>query len=261
MIPPLLGMAFVLGLLVGLISMLRRWAGAIHPELLRKLLHVAMGLAATVFPWLFSSAWPVLALAAITLPGMLALRHSALLQRHFGGVIDGIHRRSWGEIAFPAGVCLAFILSNGDPLRYCLPVALLALADPAAALVGLQFGRRGYATADGEKTIEGSLAFFVVAFVSAQSILLLMTGMGHIAILLIAALLSCLLMIVEALSWAGLDNLFIPVFGFAILNVLLSLEPTTLLGILALAICAAGVLALRARPIRIDDRDLYLSRR
>ena len=54
---PLLGMALVLltlGALLAALTLYRR-VGAPHPELLRKLLHVGMGLTTLLFPFLFVS--------------------------------------------------------------------------------------------------------------------------------------------------------------------------------------------------------------
>ena len=56
-----LGMAIVLAALGSLLASLRlyqKWASP-HAELLRKLLHVGMGLVSLSFPWLFDSSWPV----------------------------------------------------------------------------------------------------------------------------------------------------------------------------------------------------------
>ena len=48
-----------LGAMLAALSLYRR-LGKPHPELLRKLLHVGMGLTTLLFPWLFADAWPVL---------------------------------------------------------------------------------------------------------------------------------------------------------------------------------------------------------
>ena len=49
-----------------------RW---VTPEMLRKLLHVAMGVILCPLPWAFESAWPVIALCGIYV-GLLAARRS-----------------------------------------------------------------------------------------------------------------------------------------------------------------------------------------
>src|SRR5262245_23445114 len=166
---PWFGIALILITLVGLLTGLR-WVKRIyspHPELLRKLLHIGMGLTTLTFPWLFDRLWPVLLLAGITIPGMWLLRHSRQLKAHLGGVVDAVDRHeSMGEVYFPLGIAGLYILSGGDPLLFSIPILLLALADALAALIGIRYGQLHYTTAEGHKSIEGSLAFFVTAFFS-----------------------------------------------------------------------------------------------
>ena len=75
MIPPLLAMAAVLAVLGGLVGGLRLWQcfAAPPPELTRKLVHVSMGLVTLSFPWLFDEAWPVIALAGLSVAARSSL--------------------------------------------------------------------------------------------------------------------------------------------------------------------------------------------
>jgi phytol kinase len=243
MLNPWFGMGLVLLGLVGLMGGLRLWqrSGRPHPELVRKLLHVGMGSVALSFPWLFADTWPVLLLAAITAPGMLALRLSRRLKERLGGVIGGVARsQSLGEVYFPLGVAGLFWLAWDKPLLYCIALLLLAVADAAAALVGVRYGRLRFAA--GEKSAEGSLAFFVAAFWCAYLPLLLWGDVGGDEALLVAAVLGLWLTLVEAAAGRGLDNLFIPVVGFvalaALLNATAPVLTVYLLVSLALAACA-----------------------
>ena len=58
---PLIGMGLMLTLLCGFMMGLKAASVryALHPELLRKLLHVGLGLVTLSFPWLFARPWPV----------------------------------------------------------------------------------------------------------------------------------------------------------------------------------------------------------
>ena len=215
-----LGIALVLIILTALLATLS-WYKRIfspHPEIVRKLLHIGMGLAILPVPWLFDAAWPALVLVAITAPVLMALR-TTRLQGNWGAVLGGVGRKqSLGEIYFVGGVAVLFLLTGDDPLRFSIPILLLALADAAAALIGIRYGRRYYTTFGGDKTLEGSLAFLVAAFFCIQMPLLLFSALQPIETLLIALLLSLLLMMVEAVAWRGLDNFFIPIFGFVLLD-------------------------------------------
>lgn len=217
---PLAGMLLVLAALGALVGVLRYWQvkRAPHPELVRKLLHIGMGLVTLSFPWVFRSPWPVVALAALAVGAMLALRHLPPLRERLGGVVHGVGRDSGGEIFFPVAVAAVFTLSQGVPVLYVVPVLLLTLADATAALIGVRYGTLKIATLDGGvKSLEGAVAFFLVAFLCTHLALLLATHVGRVETLLIGVEIGFLVMLVELIAWRGLDNLFIPLFSFALL--------------------------------------------
>ncbi|MGH2362187.1 MAG: hypothetical protein ACRDGM_16800, partial [bacterium] len=138
MMNPWLGMCLVVGIFAVLMVGLRAYRRACSkdPELIRKLLHIGMGLVTLSLPWLFAATWPVLLLTVVFTFFLIALRLSQSLQRLLGGVIDGVARQSMGEIYFPLAVGLVFVLSAGDPITFCIPMLILALADSGAALIG-----------------------------------------------------------------------------------------------------------------------------
>jgi phytol kinase len=247
----------MLGTLIGALRWYKRRYQP-HPELVRKLLHIGMGLTALTFPWLFTSPWPVLLLAAITVPGLLLFRRVKTLKRQLGGVIDGVERtESLGEIYFPLGVAALFLLSGGEPLRYSIPLLLLALGDAVAALVGVRYGLLHYTTLEGHKSAEGSLAFFIVAFFSAHIPLLLFSQTGRAETLLISLILGFLLMMVEAIAWHGLDNLLIPVVGFLLLNTFLEMNVTELVIRLCLTLALVIFVFLWRRQAYLNDSALF----
>lgn len=256
---PWLGISFILATLTGLITMLgwyqQRYAP--HPELVRKVLHICMGLTTLTLPWLFDEIWPVLVLAGITVPGLLLLRHSGRLKCRAGGVINGVNRSgSLGEIYFPLGVAGLFMLSGGDMLRYTIPILLLALADAAAALIGAYYGRLRYTTLEGYKSVEGSLAFFGVAFLSAYLPLLVLSDLAPVEGLLIALILGLVMVMVEAIAWHGLDNLLIPIFGFLLLDTFLNMTAFELAGQLALTITLIVFVLLWRKWANLHDNAL-----
>jgi phytol kinase len=250
MVNPWLGMSLVAMVFAALMGGLRacRRSRPIDPETTRKLLHVGMGLVTLPLPWLFAATWPVLLLAALFTLFLTALRVSRSLRRIFGGVIDGVTRDSVGEICFPVAVGVVFLLSAGDGLLFCIPMLILAQADAAAALVGARYGRLRYATADGHKSVEGSVAFLVVAFLSIHTPLLLFSDTDGPESLLIALTLGLLVTLLEAIAWRGLDNLFVPLGAFFFLKLFLRLELMALETCLALTIVLVFALLLLCRP-------------
>lgn len=189
-----------------------------HPELMRKLVHLGMGLAALSLPWLFANAWPVLVLTSVFVLLLLGLRVLPTLRIHLGSLIHGVDRKSLGDIYFALGVGGLFLLSSGDPVLFCIPMLILTFADAAAGVIGLYYGRLRYIVVSGEKSIEGSLAFFLTAFLSALAALLLFTEIGRAETLLIASALGVFLTLVEAVADNGLDNLLIPLAATLLLR-------------------------------------------
>lgn len=235
---PWLGIGLVLAALTGLLFGLRRLqrSATVHPELVRKLLHVGMGLVTLSFPWLFDEAWPVLLLAGSSITLLLSLRLVRSLKESVGEVVTGVGRVSLGDVYFSIGVLVLYLLYLRDgidqpevrTILYAVPLLLLTLADASAALIGIRYGRWHYRTADGEKSAEGSAAFFTCAFFTVHVPLLLGTDTGRAETLLIALLLAWLATMFEAIAWAGLDNLVLPLVSSLLLNMYLHM-PANLL--------------------------------
>jgi phytol kinase len=252
------GMLLVLAVLGGLFALLKQVERWFSPpaELMRKLMHVAMGLVVLTFPWLFDRAWPVVVLSAVATAMLLAVRFVPRLHDGIGTVLNRVHRTSLGEIYFTLSVGLLFWLSGGDAVLYCIPMLIMTLADAMAALIGLAYGKLRYVTTEGLKSAEGSIAFFGIAFLSVHVPLLLFTQTGRAETLLIALIIAILSMLLEAIAWRGLDNLLIPLGAFAFLK--LYLDHST--GDLALRLVATVMLLVFAlswrRRSSLDDSAL-----
>ena len=212
--------AFVL-LLGGLRWFQRQYSP--HPELPRKILHAGSGLLTLSFPFLFDRLWPVLLLTSGSASLIAAIKYLKPLRKPLGGVVDGVSRTTLGEIYFPISVAVVFWLSLGrSPLLFCVPILVLTLADATGALVGLRYGQTRFEGAS--KSVEGSIAFLIVAFLCIHIPLLLWTTTGRAETLLIAFTMALLVMLLEGSAWRGLDNLFIPIGGFFLLQAYLPLE-------------------------------------
>ena len=223
---PWLGIALYLALISALFASLRAYQQkrAPHPEWVRKLAHVGTGLITLGLPWLFPSAWPVLLLAVLSISAIIARKSFSSVGQHLSQVLDGVARSSGGELYFPLSVAVVFVLSRGDPLLFSIPVLILTFADAAAALAGVRYGQLRYHAGEGEKSAEGSIAFFTVAFLSTHIPVLLFTQVGRAESLLIGLMLGLVAMLLEAIAWRGLDNLFIPLGGFILLKIYLEMD-------------------------------------
>ena len=247
---PVAGMLLVVAALGGLMGALRFWQvrTSPHPELARKLVHVGMGLVCLSFPWLFDSLWPVSALAALAVGGLLAVRHMPV-----AGVLHAVGRESSGEIYFPIAVAAVFYLSQGVAVLYTVPILLLTLADALAALIGVRYGMVKFETFQGgSKSLEGSAAFFIVAFLCTHLTLLLTTHVERVETVLIGLEVGILVMLVELVAWRGLDNLLIPLFSFALLYNIEYLQAADLLNRLVVLGLVCGFVALWRSRTTLD---------
>jgi phytol kinase len=227
---PWIAIALAMGAFVALIGAVAAWARVSRPqpELTRKVLHTGSGLLTLSFPFLFTDVWPVLLLTGGSAAIVAVMKFVPSVRRRIGGVVTGVGRTTLGEIYFPVAVAVVFWLAHDEsPLLFCVPVLVLTLADATCALVGARYGLSPFEGAN--KSFEGSVAFVVVAFFCIHVPLLLWTDIGRSESLLIALTLALVVMLLEGSAWRGLDNLFIPIGGYFVLSVYLTLDASALL--------------------------------
>jgi phytol kinase len=222
MLNPWLGIVLVSATLISAMVALKCYSGRCHvaPELLRKCLHMGMGMVTLLFPWLFSAVWPVVILAFVSVLWLWSLQRCRPLQQYAGGVTDGVSRRTCGELYFPVAVALVFWWSHGNVLLYLIPVLVLTFADALAAVVGIRYGAHRYRVGQSIKSWEGSATFFVVTYFAVFFPLMLAeTSAGKALFIAIATALPVTL--IEAVSHSGWDNLSVPLSTLLILAMLL----------------------------------------
>jgi phytol kinase len=219
------------GLFLGLpmIRLFSKRFGA-SPEVARKMIHVAMGLACSTFPWVFDRAFPVWVLAGIATLPLGFIRLFPALRNGVGSVLHGINRPSYGEVLFAPAVAMVFALAGGDVFLYLIPVLILTIADAAGALVGTRWGKRRYGSGEGFKTVEGSMIVLLTAFLCGFFPLLFGGRVDVMHAVWIGLILGILAMMVEGISDRGFDNIVIPVGCYFILERLMVLDMPSLLG-------------------------------
>jgi phytol kinase len=220
----------------------------------RKLFHIGGGALGVALPWLFDNLLPVLVLGLLIGGVFLAIRSLPVLRDSVGQVFLAVQRQSIGEFGFLASFCLLFWLSRGDKLLYTIPIMMVVLADALAALVGRTYGRYQLHMTGDRKSIEGTVAFFLIAFFCVHIPVLLWGETGRLESLLIALNVSAMVMLAEAAAWWGLDNLIIPVWGYILLKSLLLAGSAGLVGDFAfLASLTAFMYYWRSRATLGDD--------
>lgn len=207
----------------------------------RKIVHIGVGLASLTFPLIFSTPLPVLLLTALAIVIMLILRSGHLRVDGLGAVLHSVRRRSHGEIYLALAVALLFLRSEAEPVLYVLPLLVITLSDTASALVGTTYGRVRFAVEDGTKSFEGVVAFFMVTVICAMVVLLLMTDAARLNVIVLSFLIAAFCTLVEADSWRGLDNFFVPVGAHLLLSRHLDTAPDSLLIIAAIFVAAVFI--------------------
>lgn len=250
-VSPWLTVAGLAAMLLAMLAVLAAVRGRMNAEVSRKAAHVGLGLALVALPWLLHDVAQVAALVSLAIVVMLAIRLVPALRQKYGCVVHGVRRSGHGDLYFPIAALLVFVAAQGDHVLYAVPMLTLTVADAVAALVGRRYGRNRYATTEGRKSLEGSFAFFAAAFLSSHVPLLVLTDIGRMESILVGVGFGTLVMLLEAISWRGLDNLLIPLGGFLLLRALLGLEAGTLALLTVAAVVSTLLLVL---PIALRGR-------
>ncbi len=245
---------FGLGLLavVGAGEALRARAGW-RAESSRRFVHALAGLLVALSPeWFGEPTW------IYGLAGAFALVNLWAVPRRVFPGMHGIERRSWGTVTFP--LALLFALATCWTLDaervYVLQTAflVLAVADPLASFVGTRLARPGrFVVGANEKSVAGSLAFFLAAF-GIAAVALGVGGPPGLSppTLPTAFAVAVLATGAEGLATRGWDNFFIVVAVVAALTVAHG-DPGAASS-LTMAVLAAAGFGVVAYGVRFLDR-------
>lgn len=187
----------------------------VKPEVTRKYVHVSTGLLTFLFPVMLHSHWSVLLLCGSFLLLLIGSLHFGFLPS-----INAVKRKTYGSLLFPIVVYGCYLIADcthQQPFFY-LPILVLSVSDPLAALVGKRFHKGAFVIAGHTKTLSGSFAFFISA---SFSLWVYYFVVGHTVVLWNALLIALLATIAEALSQKGFDNMTIPasvILGLWLMN-------------------------------------------
>ena len=244
--PPFFDLALIplsVGSLLAVMALVR-WVGPrwkIGPELQRKLVHVATGLYALTLPFTFETAAAVLLLIIMSVLVLGVLRLPSFAKGGLASAVHAVERKSYGEIYLALAVGLLFWRANDELVLFVLPILVLTLSDAAAALAGTRYGSRHFQVEAGTKSWEGVAIFFMVTLIISMALLLLMTEIDRPNVIVLSLMIAAFGALVEADSWGGLDNLFVPV-GIHLLLISHLRTPPLQLAALAAAFIVALIL-------------------
>ncbi len=242
-----LGVILLAGM-IGLLAVTER-LHRFHPhraEALRKLVHLATGVAVLPAPWLFTSPLPILIIAIFfAAANFWSIRRGRLKSIH------AVSRPSLGTFYYPVSfIILLLVFWERSVMILTIAFALMAFGDAAAGLVAGKVSRRKILPLPWDKkSLQGSAAMLVISTLIVALGLALFKNSHSLSWengLHIALAIGVLAAAAEALSYRGSDNLTVPLL--AALALFIILQPETqqqfFLGeILALAIVTIAFFA------------------
>ena len=212
------------------IMLLARVCVTIPDELFRKALHFVLLGAYIPLVFAFEVWWMAAAFAASLIVILFPVLFFAEKIPRFSDFVNerkkGEFRSSMvlavGMMVFSVSVCWGLFAD-----RYLVLASIYAwgIGDGLAALVGKRFGKHKikWKLADGKKSVEGSAAMFICAFMSVLIVLLVRGGIGVIMCFVIALLAALVCTLAELCAKNGWDTVVCPVSAMAVIIPLVSL--------------------------------------
>ncbi len=180
-------------------------------EYTRKVAHIIAVMATLPLPYIFKNHLYILILALIFFTVLYISQNSKKLNS-----IHDINRKSVGSYLLPLSIYTTFCISAyaGTKLIYLLPMLILGISDPIAALVGMNVKKHNkpfpVVGRFLNKSIMGSLGFFASSFIiSCLGLYVYFNGFS-VSIIGISFAIAIAGTLGELFSWNGTDNLTIP---------------------------------------------------
>lgn len=186
----------------------------LRAELTRKYVHIFTGLLTMLFPPFIENHWFVLLLCGSFFFILLASLGLGLLPS-----INAVERKTRGSILYPIIVYGCFLLFKeyNQFMFYYIPILILALCDPVAALVGVRWPMGKYQTFGITKTMSGSFGFFILAIIICLGLMLSLEEISLLTIITLSIVISLVTTLAESFTHKGYDNLSIPLGAILIL--------------------------------------------
>jgi phytol kinase len=188
----------------------------------RKFLHVMIGNLCFIIPFFSFTSFPLNFPFFVAAPFILLtflvspaspLKNLSSKMSGLADVTSGGH--GFGLVLYAVSYTALALFFSPQPYVIAAGILPMAYGDAAASLVGQKFGRHTYSLL-AKKSFEGSIAMFMVCFLSVQLSLLFFSFFYPTALLatFIAALgVAAVATVCEALTPKGFDNLTVPIFS------------------------------------------------
>ena len=212
----LLGLAFLVIFIFADVMHTKLYVKA---ELTRKFVHFFSGFLILLFPIVIKE----ILLVGILCGAFMVLLFLSLRFNFFRG-IHGVERKTYGSFIYPIAIFGTYIFYTQylELSFFYIPVLILAICDPIAALVGKCTNWKPFKVSGQTKTLGGSIGFALSAFLVSIIIFYLDDYMINGEVLITCVFLAISTAISEALVFKGYDNITIP--GISILALYTCLE-------------------------------------
>jgi phytol kinase len=186
----------------------------VKAEITRKFVHLVTGLLTMLFPPMLDNQWYVMALCGSFLLILLTSMALKLLPS-----INAVDRVTRGSLLYSIVVYCSFLvfLHFDQFVFYYIPILILAICDPIAALTGKRWPIGKYTIFGQTKTMMGSSMFLISAVITS---FLLFTYVDQVAVgsaILLSLAVALATTLLEAISHKGYDNLTIPAAAMGVL--------------------------------------------
>lgn len=203
-------------------------------KLMRKIVHVGVGVMVLASPFIFTSNIPPIILAAFFFClNFFAIKYNLLQSIH------GTERVSYGTVYFPMTFMILSYFYWDQPVIFISAMCILTFSDTLAASIGQTSSNKLDIWHD-EKSLRGMGTMFISSFIFVAFVLFLFHGNLFTLpeILIIAMITGVGATVGEAVSSRGSDNLSAPLTTALLLDLAMSLPAETIFNLLVWTIAS-----------------------
>jgi dolichol kinase len=186
----------------------------ISSEWSRKIAHISSGIVALSYPFFIKNHFIVLALTV----SFTFILYYAKKKGYFSSIFS-VNRKSYGELFFVWSTWFLFLHYQyyNYEVFYFLPLSIVVFADSLAAIIGKRLPILKYYLFGSQKSLGGSITFFVVTFFISYFFLDFYLFEYP---LYYSLSLAMLLTITESFSVKGFDNITIPIVSVLLICII-----------------------------------------
>ena len=134
-------------------------------------------------------------------------------------IIEDIDRKSFGTLFYCSSLLILIsIFWDKDPISLFAGVFIMTFGDGLAGLIGKNFISKSWFILNQKKSLIGTITMFLVSLI----ITLSLAYFGGYEISLFLPLIALLATLIEQFSFAGIDNLCVPIISSIAFNLLIT---------------------------------------